>query len=111
MREQEAATDNDDDDNVVGDWDLDEYLVVGRGVAGNNNQEIATNIEKQKYILDFNDDEGDDTYNDINLAVGEGNAGYNNQEMAAQLEAESTETANSTSSQAPHKEKIGNRDQ
>ncbi len=38
--------------------------------------------------------------------MGEGVAGYNNQEMAAQLEAESTETANTTSSQAPHKEEL-----
>ena len=29
VREQEAETDNDDDDNVVGDWDPDEDLVVG----------------------------------------------------------------------------------
>jgi len=77
----------------------------GGGVAKNNNQEIATNIEK-KNIEYFNDEEGDDTYYDINLAVGEGVAGYNNQEMAAQLEAESTETANTTSSQAPHKEEL-----
>ncbi len=56
--EQEAETDNDDDDNVVGDWDPDKDLFVGGGVAKNNNQEIAANIEKEKYIVDFNDKEG-----------------------------------------------------
>jgi hypothetical protein len=30
----------------------------GGGVAKNNNQEIAANIEKEKYIVYFNDDEG-----------------------------------------------------
>ncbi len=78
----------------------------GGSFSKNNNQEIAANIEKEKYIVDFNDEEGDDTYNDINLAVGEGVAGYNNQEMAAQLEAESTETANTTSSQATNKTEL-----
>ncbi len=46
VREQEAETDNDDDDNVVGDWDPEKDLFVGGGVAKNNNQEIATSIEK-----------------------------------------------------------------
>ena len=71
-----------------------------------NDQEIAANIEKEKYIVDFNDEEGGDTYHDINLAEEEGVAGFNNQEVAAQLEAESTETANTNSSQAPHKEEL-----
>ena len=67
------------------------------GVSENNNQEIAANIEKEKYIVDFNDDDRGDTYNDINLAVGDGVAGNNNQEMAAQIEAGSTKTTNTTS--------------
>ena len=37
--QQEA--DNDDDDNVVGDWNLNDDLVVQGDVAGNNDQEIA----------------------------------------------------------------------
>ncbi len=52
------------------------------GVAKNNNQEIASNIKKEKYIVDFNDEEGGDTYHDINLAEEEGVAGNNNQEIA-----------------------------
>jgi hypothetical protein len=45
----------------------------------------------------------DDTYNDADLVVEGGVAGNNNQEIAAGLEAESTKTANTTSSQATHK--------
>ena len=38
--------------------------------------------------------------------MGEGVAGYNNQEIAVQLEAESTETASTTSSQATQKTEL-----
>ena len=48
----------------------------------------------------------DDTYDVVNLAVGEGVAGDNNQEIAEELEAESTKTANTTYSQATHKEEL-----
>ena len=94
VRQQEADDDDvhNDDDNEVGDWDPDDDLVVGVYVAGNNNQEITTNIRKEKYILDFNyeGEKGvdkefnnlcnqDDAYDDVNLAVGEGVDGNNNQ--------------------------------
>ena len=45
----------------------------------------------------------DDTYDDADLVVEGGVAGNNNQEIiAAGLKAESTKTANTTSSQATH---------
>ena len=46
VRQQEA--DDVYDDNVIGDWDPDDDLVVGGGVAKNNDQEIAANIRKRK---------------------------------------------------------------
>ena len=54
---QEGADDDDvhnDDDNVDGDWDPENDLVVGGGVAGNNDQEIAANIREEEDSVDFN---------------------------------------------------------
>ena len=48
----------------------------------------------------------DDTYNDANLVERGGVTGNNNQEIAAELDAESNKTANTTYSQATHKEEL-----
>jgi len=50
VHQQEA--DNDDDDNVVGDWDLCN-LVLGGIVTKNNDQ---ANIRGEEDNLDFNDE-------------------------------------------------------
>jgi len=50
VRQQEA--DNDDDDNVVGDWDPGN-LVVGGSVAKNNDQ---ANIRGEEDNVDFNNE-------------------------------------------------------
>ena len=48
----------------------------------------------------------DDNFNDNDLAVGGSVSGINDQEISAGLEAESTKTANTTSSQATHTEEL-----
>ena len=89
----------------------------GGGVAKNNDQRIAANIRGEEESVDFNDEGGkgvdnefnnlcdkDDTYDDADLVLGVGVAGKNNQKIAAEQEAKSTETAITTSPQAPYKE-------
>ncbi len=117
MRQQEAN--NNDDDNVVGDWDPDNDLVLGGDVASNKDQEIAASIIGEEDNVDFNDEgengldnkfnnlcNKDDTYDDADLVARVGVADDNNQKIAAEQEAKLIETANTTSSQAPHKEEL-----
>ncbi len=117
VHQQEA--DNNDDDNVVGDWDPDNDLDLGGDVASNKDQEIAASIRGEEDNVDFNDEgengldnkfnnlcDKDDTYNDANLVARVGVADNNNQKIAAEQEAKSVETANTTSYQAPYKAEL-----
>jgi hypothetical protein len=100
--EHQQKADNDDNDNVVGDWNLDDDLVVGGDVARNNDQEIAANIRGEEHRAEQEEESTVTENNGANMVVGEGVADNKNQKIAAELEAESTETANTTSSQATH---------
>jgi hypothetical protein len=62
VRQQEA--DNDDDDNVVGDWDPDDIWLWG-GVAENNDQEIAANIRGEEDSVEFYDEGGESVDNEF----------------------------------------------
>ena len=82
--EHQQKADNDDNDNVVGDWNLDNNLVVGGDVARNNDQEIAANISGEEHRAEQEEESTVTENNDANMVVGGDVAGTNDQEIAAE---------------------------